>query len=133
MTDCRVCRDHGEDNMDLNEISGIIIGAAITVPRELGPGLLETNCKTCLDYELAEGGVKVGRQKALPLKNRGVHIDYGYRSDLLVEHMVVVEPKVMDSLQPIYESQVFPYLKFSSRPLGLLNNVNVTQTERPLR
>lgn len=114
----RARRDHRENNMDLNEISGIIIGAAITVHRELGPGLLETTYETCLAYELTQRGVNVERQKALPLKYRGVHLDCGYRTDLLVENTVIVELKVEDSLQPIHEAQLLSYLKLSNRPLG---------------
>lgn len=129
----RARRDHRENNMDLNEISGIIIGAAITVHRELGPGLLETTCETCLAYEMTQRSVNVERQKALPLKYRGVHLDCGYRTDLLVENTVIVELKFVDSLQPIHEAQLLSYLKLSNRPLRLLINFNVKELRRGIR
>lgn len=129
----RARRDHRENNMDLNEISGVIIGAAITVHRELGPGLLETTCETCLAYEMTQRSVNVERQKALPLKYRGVHLDCGYRTDLLVENTVIVELKFVDSLQPIHEAQLLSYLKLSNRPLRLLINFNVKELRRGIR
>jgi len=110
---------------NLNEITETIIGAAIEVHRALGPGLLESAYEACLAYELAERGVKVERQKELPLRYREVDLDCGYRLDLLVEDAVVVEVKSVDRLEPIHDAQVLSYLRLSGRHLGLLINFNV--------
>ncbi|MGA7874667.1 MAG: GxxExxY protein [Desulfoferrobacter sp.] len=119
--------------MDLNKITESIIGAGIAVHRELGPGLLESTYEACLAYELAERGLKVEKQKALPVKYRGVELDCGYRIDLLVEDRVVVELKVTDKLEPIHEAQLLSYLKLSGRSVGLLMNFNVTELRRGIR
>jgi GxxExxY protein len=108
-----------------NEITDAIIGAAIAVHRELGPGLLESAYETCLVYELTERGFKVERQKSLPLIYRRVHLDCGYRIDLLVENQIVVELKTIDRLEPIHEAQLLSYLKLSGCEVGLLINFNV--------
>jgi len=110
---------------NLNEITETIIGAAIEVHRALGPGLLESAYEACLAYELVERGVKVERQKELPLRYREVDLDCGYRLDLLVEDAVVVEVKSVDRLEPIHDAQVLSYLRLSGRHLGLLINFNV--------
>jgi len=110
-----------------------IIGAAIEVHRVLGPGLLESTYEACLADELAERGLKVERQKALPVKYREVLLDCGYRIDLLVEDMVIVELKVVDRLAPIHEAQLLSYLRLSGMPVGLLLNFNVTELRRGIR
>src|SRR6185437_259406 len=98
------------------------IGAAITVHRALGPGLLESAYEACLAYELAERGVFVERQKELPVVYRGVQIDCAYRLDFLVERQVVIELKAIDHLAPVHEAQVLSYLKLSWCQVGLLIN-----------
>jgi GxxExxY protein len=110
---------------DLNEISQKIIGAAINVHKELGPGLLESAYESCLAFELLESGLAVERQKPLPVVYREVKLDCGYRIDLLVEDEVVVEVKAVDRLEAIHEAQLITYLKLSGRKLGLLINFNV--------
>jgi len=107
------------------EITGAIIGAAIDVHRVLGPGLLESAYEACLAFELTERGLQVARQKELPVIYRDVHLDCGYRIDLLVENVVVVELKAIDQLAPIHEAQLLSYLKLSGCPIGLLINFNV--------
>ncbi len=109
----------------LNKITEAVIGAAIAVHRELGPGLLESTYEACLAYELADRGLAVERQKEVPVVYRGVHLDCGYRMDLLVEKEVVVELKAVERIEPIHEAQVLSYLKLSGRKLGLLINFNV--------
>lgn len=111
--------------LNSNEITDAIIGAAIAVHRELGPGLLESAYETCLAYELIERRFKVERQKSMPLIYRGVHLDCGYRIDLLVENQIVVELKTADRLEPIHEAQLLSYLKLSGCEVGLLINFNV--------
>lgn len=98
---------------ELNRITETVIGAAIAVHRELGPGLLESAYETCLVYELAEQGLTVERQKGLPVKYRGVEVDCGYRIDLLVEGKVIIELKAVARLEPIHEAQLLSYLKLS--------------------
>ena len=97
----------------------------MAVHKELGPGLLESAYEACLAYELAECGLAVERQKALPVKYRGVKVDCGYRMDLLVEEKVIVELKAQDRLEPIHKAQLLSYLKLSGCKVGLLINFNV--------
>jgi GxxExxY protein len=109
-----------------NELSTMIIGAAIEVHKELGPGLLESAYEACLRYELQQRGVKVLQQLPLPVIYKGSEIECGYRIDLLVEDTVLVELKAVEKLDKIHEAQVLTYLKLSKRWLGLLVNFNVT-------
>jgi GxxExxY protein len=108
-----------------NRITEKIIGAAIKVHRALGPGLLESTYEACLAFELADSGLCVERQKELPVKYRDVKLDCGYRIDLLVEKLVVVELKAVERFQPIHQAQLLSYLKLSGCKLGLLINFNV--------
>ena len=110
---------------DLNQISHRIIGAAIEVHRQLGPGLLEATYETCLAHELELAGLFVERQKALPLIYKDLKLDHGYRIDLLIERSIIVEVKSVDGLAPVHEAQVLTYLKLSNLHLGLLINFNV--------
>ena len=118
---------------ELNKITETIIGAAMSVHQELGPGLLESAYKACLAYELAECGLTVERQKALPVKYRGVKVDCGYRMDLLVEEKAIVELKTQDRLEPIHKAQLLSYLKLSGCKVGLLINFNVKVLKNGIR
>ncbi len=118
-------RDLVVEKEKLNELTGTIIGAAIRVHRELGPGLLESTYEACLSYELGEAGLVVERQVTLPVRYRGVNLDCGYRIDLLVEKAVIVELKALDRIEPIHEAQLLSYLKLSGCNVGLLINFNV--------
>ncbi len=109
----------------INDITEKIIGAAIAVHRELGPGLLESAYEACLAYEIARSGFSVERQKELPVKYRNVKLDCGYRIDLLVERKVIIEIKAIDKLAPIHTAQLLSYLKLSGCRVGLLINFNV--------
>lgn len=111
--------------MTENEISEKIIGCAIRVHKALGPGLLESSYLECLYYELHKSGLKVEKQKALPLIYNEVKLEIGYRLDLLVEGKVVVELKAIEALNDIHTAQVITYLKLSGCKLGLLMNFNV--------
>lgn len=107
-------------------LTGRIIGAAINVHRELGPGLLESAYESCLFHELVLGGLRVERQKNLPIQYREMSLDAGYRIDLLVEEQVIVELKAVESLRPIHDAQLLSYLKLSGLATGLLINFHVT-------
>ncbi len=109
----------------LNRITESIIGAAIEVHRDLGPGLLESAYENCLTFELVERGLKVEQQKPLPVVYREVKLDCGYRLDLLVEEAVIVEVKAVDRLAPIHKAQLLSYLRLSGCKVGLLINFNV--------
>jgi GxxExxY protein len=97
--------------VDLNDITDQIIGAAITIHRELGPGLLESTYEACVAYELVERGLRIEQQRVVPVHYRDVHLDCGYRIDLLVEGKVIVELKSVERLEPIHEAQLLTYLK----------------------
>lgn len=100
--------------MDENELSRIIIGAAIEVHRELGPGLLESAYEECLAYELQSRDVPFERQKSVPIDYKGLRLDCGFRFDLLVGDKVIVELKSVDKLAPIHEAQVLTYLRLTA-------------------
>ena len=110
---------------ELNKITEAIIGAAIEVHRALGPGLLESAYVTCLVYELRQRGFKVLEQVPLPLVYKEVKLDCGYRLDLLVNDVVIVEVKSVEGLAPIHEAQLLSYLKLADCKIGLLINFNV--------
>ena len=117
----------------LNRTTESVIGAAIAVHRELGPGLLESAYEACLAFELVERGLTVEQQKALPVKYRGVKVDCGYRIDLLVGGKVIIELKAVERLEPIHEAQLLSYLKLSGCKVGLLINFNVKVLKSGIR
>lgn len=110
--------------MTENEISQKIIGAAIEVHKQLGPGLLESTYETCLAYELKQLGLDVKQQIALPVVYKEVKLDAGYRIDLLIENKVIVEIKSVEALADIHTAQLLTYLKLKDLKLGLLINFN---------
>jgi len=112
--------------MELNEITQKIIGCAIEVHKNLGPGLLESAYEECLSYELIKRGLNINRQKATPVVYKEIKLECGYRIDILVENVVVVELKVVDEFNPVHEAQILTYMKFAKKTLGLLINFNVT-------
>ena len=103
----------------------MIIAGAIDVHHELGPGLLEHAYEACLTFELLSRGLKIDRQKALPVVYKGQHLDCGYRIDLLVEDSVIVEIKSIERLERVHSAQVLSYLRFAHCQVGLLFNFNV--------
>ncbi len=119
--------------MTENEIGEIVLGCAIKVHTGLGPGLLESTYEICLAYELSKAGVKAERQIALPVIYDEVRLDAGYRLDLLVEGIVIVELKVIEKLLPIHTAQLLSYLKISKRKLGYLLNFNVPQMRQGIK
>lgn len=110
--------------MTENELSTIIIGLAIEVHKQLGPGLLESSYEHCLAYELRANGLNVKQQVALPIVYKEVKLDAGYRIDLLIEDKVIIEIKVVDALADIHTAQLLTYLKLKDLKLGLLINFN---------
>jgi GxxExxY protein len=102
-----------------------IIGAAMRVHTQIGPGLLESAYEACLAFELTSSGLAVERQKPLPVVYRDVQLDCGYRLDLVIQDAIVVEIKSVDALIPIHTAQILSYLKLSGYHGGLLINFNV--------
>ena len=111
--------------MKENELGEQLLGCAIKVHTALGPGLLESTYEVCLAHELAQTGIKIERQVALPVIYGNVKLDAGYRIDLLVEDILIVELKVVEKLLPIHTAQMLSYLRLSKRKLGYLLNFNV--------
>ena len=112
--------------IDINQLTGNVIGAAIEVHRILGPGLLESAYEECLCHELKLRGIPFERQKALPVEYKGVMLDCGYRLDIGVEKRLILELKACERLERIHEAQLLTYLKLTSIRIGLLINFNVT-------
>ena len=110
---------------ELNELTSKILACAYTVHSALGPGLLESAYEECLYYELQQAGLKVERQKVLPLVYKEVKLDAGYRIDLFVENRVVIELKSVEAINDVHIAQVLTYLKLSECKIGLLINFNV--------
>ena len=119
--------DKTQSRIDLIEadLTGEIIGAAISVHRELGPGLLESVYQACLCRELGLRQVPFRSQVELPVEYKGCHLDCGYRIDLIVDNRVLVELKSVERLSAIHESQLLTYLRLSRIRVGLLINFNV--------
>lgn len=113
--------------MQINEITENIIGAAIRVHKELGPGLLESSYEECLCYELKESGLTFSRQQPMPLIYKETKMEIGYRPDIIVENKVIVEVKAVEALNDVHMAQVLTYLKLSGCDIGLLMNFNVTK------
>jgi GxxExxY protein len=99
-----------------------IIGAALEVHRELGPGILESAYQECMCFELASRGLSVQRQVTLPVIYKTIKLDVGYRPDLIVENQVIVELKCVEKLIRIHEAQLLTYLRLSGIHVGLLIN-----------
>ena len=110
--------------MDINELTSIIIGCAIAVHKELGPGLLESVYKECLFFELQQVGLKVEKEVPVPILYKGHKLECGFRIDLLVENRVILELKAVTEMHPIYEAQTLTYLKLKKAEIGLLINFN---------
>jgi GxxExxY protein len=107
-----------------NAISEEVIGAAIAIHRHFGPGLLESAYESCLCHELFLRNIRFQRQLILPLTYKGINVDSGYKIDILVEGIVVVELKAVERLAGVHEAQLLTYLKLSNRYQGLLLNFN---------
>ena len=112
--------------MEINQITEKIIGCTIEVHKNLGPGLLESAYEECLVFELIKAGLRIDRQKPVPVVYKDIKLECGYRIDILVENTVVIELKVVDAINPVHEAQILTYMKFANKSIGLLINFNVT-------
>lgn len=119
--------------MHINELTEAVIGSAIEVHKVLGPGLLETPYEACICRELKLKGIPFERQKLLPVIYKGELLDVGYRIDILVADLVVVEIKSVEALLPIHEAQLLTYMKLGGWQVGLLINFNVTLLKNGIR
>ncbi|NNE99986.1 MAG: GxxExxY protein [Pyrinomonadaceae bacterium] len=119
--------------MTENELSKIVIGLAMQVHTALGPGLLESSYKECLYYEIKRAGLKVEKEKPLPLVYEEVKLECGYRVDLLVEKKLIIEIKSVEATNDVHLAQVLTYLKLSDCRLGLLINFNVARLKHGVR
>lgn len=117
----------------VNGITDKVIGACIDIHRLLGPGLLESAYEECLCYDLSTMGLAFERQKDLPVEYKRVRLACGYKIDLVVEGLVVVELKAVERLLPIHEAQLLTYLKLSNISVGLLVNFNVPVLKQGLK
>jgi GxxExxY protein len=108
----------------LNDLTRLIIGAAIEVHRELGPGLLESVYEKCLKHLLVQKGLKIVTQQKVPIVFRGIYIESDLRLDFLVNDCIIVEIKAIDYLLPIHEAQLLTYLRLLEKPKGILINFN---------
>ena len=110
---------------DINKLTGKIIGSAIEVHKNLGPGLLESIYEECLCIELSDRGIPYQKQREIEVRYKNIQLESKYRIDILVDDKVVVELKACDSLLPIHEAQVLTYLRLTNLKVGLLINFNV--------
>jgi GxxExxY protein len=111
--------------MNINDLTGEVIGAAIEVHKHLGPGLLESAYEECLCHELRAGGIAYERQKPLPINYKGIALDCGYRLDVVVKKTIVLELKSCERIEDIHRAQLLTYLRLSGLKLGLILNFNV--------
>jgi GxxExxY protein len=120
-------------SIQFDGLSRAVIGCAIEVHRELGPGLLESAYEQCLAHELKLQGVPFELQKVMPVEYKGVQIDCGYRLDLLVDGKLIVELKAVAAIEPIHEAQLLTYLKLARVKTGLLINFNVPMLKEGIK
>ena len=118
---------------EMNKLSFEILDCAYKVHSELGPGLLESTYETCLSFELLKKDIKFQRQLEMPVVYKGNLLDAGYRLDLLIEDMIVIEIKSVEQLAPIHQAQLLTYLKLSGKKLGLLVNFNEVHLKDGIR
>ncbi len=119
--------------MDENELSRLVIGLGIEVHTALGPGLLESAYKECLYYKIVQSGLKVEKEKIMPLIFEEVRLECGYRIDLLIEEKLVLELKSVEALNDIHLAQTLTYMKLGNYKLGLLMNFNVSRLKDGLK
>jgi len=122
-----------KSNRVFSDLSNRIIGCAIEVHRNLGPGLLEATYQQCLAHELHLNDIEFKIEHPLPVDYKGVHLDCGYRLDFLVENQVILELKSVEQLRPVHEAQLLTYLKLSGLKQGYLVNFDVTRLKDGLQ
>jgi len=111
-------------NTHINELTEKIIGAAIEVHKNLGPGLLESVYEECLCYELEQIGLRFQRQLSIPVKYKEIQLDIGYRLEIIIEDEVIIELKTVEKITPLHEAQLLTYLKITDKEVGLIMNFN---------
>ena len=116
-----------------NELSTKIIGCAIEVHKQLGPGLLESAYQECLAYELKQNGLQVTKEIPMPIVYKEVKLNHGYRMDLLVENTVVIEIKFVEAITDVHEAQLLTYLKLGNYKLGLILNFHVNVMRKGIK
>ena len=109
----------------VNKITGAVISAAMKVHSHLGPGLLESAYEACLAHELRKQNLRVAQQVGLPVTYDGERMDLGYRIDLIIEDLVIVEIKCVEAINPVHQAQLLSYIRLSGRNVGLLINFHV--------
>ena len=119
--------------MELNHLSQKIIGCAIEVHKQLGPGLLESTYRECLYYELIRNNLLVDKESPLPIIYKEVKLDHGYRIDLLVEKKIVIEIKTVETFNEVHLAQILTYMKLGGFSLGLLVNFDVVLLKNGIR
>ena len=111
--------------MEFDELSNKVIGCALEVHRNLGPGLLESTYEQCLAYEMKVAGMAFKLQHPLPVEYKNIKLDCGYRIDMLVDNSIIIELKSVDKILPIHQAQLLTYMKLAGISIGLLINFNV--------
>jgi len=129
----KVAKVVATERRKIERVGRVIVDSAIQVHRALGPGLLESAYQACLAYELRKAGFIVHCEERLPVEYKDVLIDVGYRIDMLVENLVVIENKVVEQLLPIHQAQLLTYLKISGHRLGYLLNWHVSLMKHGVR
>ena len=119
--------------MKFDELSSKVIGCAIEVHRELGPGLLESTYEQCLAYELSQAKIPFKLQLELPVEYKEIRLDCGYRIDLMVDERLIIELKSVDQLLSIHSAQILTYMKLAGVGVGLLINFNIEVLRRGVR
>ncbi len=121
------------ESQKINRITEKIIGCSIEVHRNLGPGLLESAYEKCLCYELTQAGFEYKQQLPLPVIYKGINLECGYRMDVVVEDLVIVEIKAIERILPVHEAQLLSYLKLYNKKVGLLMNFHVPMLKSGLK
>ncbi len=117
----------------VNGLTERIIGGAIEVHQSIGPGLLESAYEECLCYELAQNGIKFQRQVPLPVFYKQVNLDCGYKMDVVVVNLIILEIKAVERILPVHEAQLLSYLRLYEKSVGLLMNFHVPRLRDGLK
>ncbi len=119
--------------MEFDELSNRVIGCALEVHKELGPGLLESTYEQCLAHELKLNGIRFRLQHPQAVEYKGMRLDCGYRLDLLIEDKLIVELKSVEQIKGVHEAQLLTYMKLAGVKTGLLMNFNVTKLKSGIK
>ena len=122
-----------DTKMEFDELSRSVIGCAIEVHRNLGPGLLESTYRQCLACELSHAGILFQMEVPLPVRYKDILLDCGYRIDLLAPGELIVEIKSVEALLPVHQAQILTYMRLANVPIGLLINFNVTRLQTGIK